>query len=89
MNAMRRFTMLFMLGLLSLDLATDLRAQTTKFRFERLSVAEGLSQNTVSVIYQDATGFMWFGTEDGLNKYDGYTFTTFKHNPDDSTSIWS
>jgi ligand-binding sensor domain-containing protein len=36
---------------------------------------------------QDSQGFMWFGTEDGLNKYDGYTFTVYKHDPEDPTSL--
>ena len=38
-------------------------------------------------ILQDSKGFMWFGTEDGLNKYDGYTFTVYKHDPEDPNSI--
>ena len=47
----------------------------------------GLSQNTVHSILQDSDGFMWFATEDGLNKYDGYNFTVFKNDQLDSTSI--
>ena len=35
---------------------------------------------------QDSQGFMWFGTEDGLNKYDGYTFTVYKHDPETLTA---
>lgn len=46
--------------------------------FEHLSLNEGLSNNSVNCILQDQEGFMWFGTDDGLNKYDGYTFTTFR-----------
>ena len=56
-------------------------------RFGRLSIEDGLSQSTVEAIVQDRSGFMWFGTEDGLNRYDGYTFTIFKHDPDDPGSI--
>ncbi|MEJ2543464.1 MAG: two-component regulator propeller domain-containing protein [Calditrichaceae bacterium] len=56
-------------------------------KFKRLSIEQGLSQSTVETIIQDQLGFMWFGTEDGLNRYDGYEFTIFKHDPDDSTSI--
>ena len=47
-------------------------------RFERLSLDEGLSQSAVMAITQDDTGFMWFGTENGLNRYDGYVFRHFK-----------
>ena len=56
-------------------------------KFKRLSVEAGLSQSTVNCILQDSKGFMWFGTDDGLNKYDGYGFMIYKHNPDDPFSI--
>ena len=36
---------------------------------------------------KDSQGFMWFGTEEGLNKYDGYTFTVYKHDPEDPNSL--
>ena len=58
-----------------------------KFIFDRLSINDGLSQSSVKCIVQDKKGFMWFGTEDGLNKYDGYEFTIYKNNPADSNSI--
>ncbi len=58
-------------------------------RFDHISIEQGLSQSTVGCILQDHKGFMWFGTEDGLNKYNGYTFTTFRHNPEDPNSISS
>ncbi|GAB3940821.1 hybrid sensor histidine kinase/response regulator transcription factor [Spirosoma harenae] len=50
-------------------------------QFDHLSVKDGLSNNSVNCILQDREGFMWFGTNDGLNKYDGYTFTTLRPNP--------
>ena len=50
-------------------------------QFEHVSVENGLSNNSVMCIFQDREGFMWFGTNDGLNKYDGYTFTTLKADP--------
>jgi ligand-binding sensor domain-containing protein len=62
-------------------------AQSQKLRFERLTIEDGLSQNAILAIAQDTQGFLWFGTEDGLNKYDGYQFTVFKHDPDDPASL--
>ncbi|GAA4455020.1 sensor histidine kinase [Nibrella saemangeumensis] len=55
-------------------------AQPT-FQFEHISTEQGLSQRAVLSICQDREGFMWFGTLDGLNKYDGYQFTVFKPDP--------
>ncbi len=62
-------------------------AQESGVRFEHFSLDEGLSQSIVAVIHKDRRGFMWFGTESGLNKFDGYQFTVYKYNPFDSTSI--
>jgi signal transduction histidine kinase/ligand-binding sensor domain-containing protein/DNA-binding response OmpR family regulator len=56
-------------------------------RFERLTTASGLSQNTIHKIIQDKNGFLWFATADGLNRYDGYSFETFRNNPSDITSL--
>jgi diguanylate cyclase (GGDEF)-like protein/PAS domain S-box-containing protein len=56
-------------------------------RFTRISVEQGLSQNSVQAILQDHVGFMWFGTEEGLNRYDGYTFLVFKHDPHDARTL--
>ncbi|MDX1482615.1 MAG: two-component regulator propeller domain-containing protein, partial [Woeseiaceae bacterium] len=47
-------------------------------RFEHLTLDDGLSQSSVISIHQDATGFMWFGTENGLNRYNGYEFDSFR-----------
>ncbi|MDZ7303648.1 MAG: response regulator [candidate division KSB1 bacterium] len=58
-----------------------------KIAFKRLTIDDGLSQNAVFAIVQDRQGFMWFGTKDGLNRYDGYSFTVYQHNPFDSTSL--
>lgn len=55
--------------------------------FEHLGVKDGLSQGTVRTILQDSRGFMWFGTEDGLNRYDGYEIRVFKSVEDDSTTL--
>ena len=50
-------------------------------RFKRLSTVDGLSQTMVTSILQDDQGFIWFGTQYGLNRYDGYKFKVFKHDP--------
>jgi hypothetical protein len=50
-------------------------------RFSRLSTAQGLSQTQVSEIVQDDQGFVWFGTQYGLDRYDGYEFKVFTHDP--------
>lgn len=55
--------------------------------FEQLDTDRGLSSNTVNVVYCDAMGLMWIGTEDGLNTFDGYTIRSFKPNHNDTTSI--
>ncbi len=61
-------------------------AETT-FRFEHFDVDSGLSQNSVNDIVQDKYGFMWFATQGGLSRFDGYKFTHFKHQPDDAHSL--
>jgi ligand-binding sensor domain-containing protein/signal transduction histidine kinase len=62
-------------------------AQAQTIRFERMTAEEGLSQNAILSIAQDTQGFLWIGTEDGLNKYDGYQFTVYKHDPDDPNTL--
>lgn len=58
-----------------------------KIRFDRLSRRDGLAHSTVAAISQDHSGFIWLGTQDGLNRYDGYTFVTFKKVAGDDTSL--
>jgi signal transduction histidine kinase/ligand-binding sensor domain-containing protein/DNA-binding response OmpR family regulator len=75
--------------LFSLFIYLDLYSQHTDYKFEHLSIANGLSHNTVTGIIQDHKGFIWIGTNDGLNLYDGYSFRVFKADAFDSTSISS
>jgi ligand-binding sensor domain-containing protein/signal transduction histidine kinase len=63
------------------------RDPASTIRFDHITGEDGLSQNVVLAIAQDQRGFMWFGTEDGLNKYDGYQFTIYKHDPDDAQTL--
>jgi ligand-binding sensor domain-containing protein/signal transduction histidine kinase len=55
-------------------------------KFEHVSVEHGLTQSTVNCILQDSRGFMWFGTDDGLNRFDGYGFVVYRHDPQDPQS---
>lgn len=55
--------------------------------FEQLSVEHGLSQSSVTCILQDKNGFLWFGTDDGLNRYDGYDIRVYTNNPSDPNSL--
>jgi ligand-binding sensor domain-containing protein/serine phosphatase RsbU (regulator of sigma subunit) len=58
-----------------------------EIEFKHISLDQGLSQATVYCILQDKKGFMWFGTQDGLNRYDGYNFIVYKPHPDHPGSI--
>lgn len=61
--------------------------QQKEYNFINFSSKNGLASNTVNVIVKDKYGFMWFGTEDGLNKFDGHNFTVYRHRENDTTSI--
>ncbi|MBI1770093.1 MAG: hypothetical protein HYR67_17130 [Bacteroidetes bacterium] len=61
--------------------------QPSNLRLENFNTEAGLSQNLVYSIAQDKQGFLWFGTDEGLNRFDGYEFKVFRHSPQDSTSI--
>jgi ligand-binding sensor domain-containing protein len=58
-------------------------ARPRSLRFEHLSIEQGLTQETVKTILQDRAGFMWFGTQSGLNRYDGYRIRAFRSDPAD------
>ena len=55
--------------------------------FEHITSENGLSQNAGLDIFQDSRGYLWIGTQDGLNRYDGYSFKVYKHDPDDPRSL--
>jgi ligand-binding sensor domain-containing protein len=59
------------------------------YYFRHYQVEQGLSNNTVYCTLQDKHGFLWFGTKDGLNRFDGYTFKTFRHDPRNKNSVSS
>jgi len=62
-------------------------AQEINYRIDKVTVEDGLSNNTVRSIIQDKQGFMWFGTESGLNRYDGSHFKIYYNHPNDSNSL--
>lgn len=62
-------------------------SQEYPIKFGYLSVEQGLSQLSVMAIYQDREGFMWFGTRNGLNRYDGYRFQIFRESGKDTAPI--
>ncbi|MCP4403497.1 MAG: response regulator [bacterium] len=68
-------------------LPATIHAQGPTIRFDRLSIEHDLSHNEVRAIVQDSRGFLWFGTKNGLNKYDGYHFTVYKHDPLNPSSL--
>jgi two-component system sensor histidine kinase ChiS len=84
---MRAKACLLLLLLLALVYPTTVQAKESPARFERISIEQGLSQVTIYCILQDSRGLMWFGTEDGLNRYDGYNFTIYKRDPADLHSL--
>jgi len=57
------------------------------YNIERFSIDNGLSQSAVQCLYIDSKGFLWVGTQDGLNRYDGYSFKVFRNQPMDTLSI--
>lgn len=67
--------------LLILFLHPELYSKSVPDKFTRLNVTHGLAHNSVSSIGQDKYGFMWFGTFDGLSRYDSRNFVNFRHNP--------
>jgi len=85
--AVKKILLLFPFFLITVS--STLRAQNSDITFEQISLEQGLSQSIVECIVQDNQGFMWFATEDGLNKYDGYTFNVFLHNAADHGSLSS
>lgn len=62
-------------------------SQKESLRFEHFTVENGLSDNRITALLQDSKGYIWIGTFDGLNKYDGYTFTKYQLDPFDSNSV--
>ncbi len=66
---------------------SSLLAQNNKYSIEHISIEQGLSHGRILCILQDSRSFIWIGTANGLNRYDGHTFKIYSHDPSDSLSI--
>jgi signal transduction histidine kinase/ligand-binding sensor domain-containing protein/DNA-binding response OmpR family regulator len=64
-----------------------LLAQAPKLKFKHITTEQGLSNSTIECIFQDSRGFIWFGTRDGLNRFDGYQMTVYRYDAKDTNSI--
>jgi ligand-binding sensor domain-containing protein len=94
---MIRFVSIFFLSLLSsfvfcqihnysdFKIAGDV--EQVRLEFEHLTVSDGLASNEVYCVFQDSYGYLWFGTTNGLSRYDGYQFHNYRNDSEDSTSI--
>lgn len=76
----------FQMGLL-LGFFSTLHAQAPNLKFSHITSEQGLSNSSIQTIFQDSRDFLWFGTTDGLNRYDGYAMTVYRFNRKDTTSI--
>jgi ligand-binding sensor domain-containing protein/serine/threonine protein kinase len=78
-RALARFILLPMIAVVWTFLVSSVTAQETAPRFRRVGLDDGLSQAGAQCLLQDRAGFLWAGTQDGLNRYDGYTFKIFRN----------
>ncbi|MCP5049049.1 MAG: response regulator [bacterium] len=91
---MNRYNFFRFIFLVLMVLFPGLYAGVNNLRFEHLAIKDGLSNNNVRCILQDGKGFMWFGTLNGLNRFDGYQVKTYKHDPGNpgslsNNAVWS
>ncbi len=77
----------YVITIIFLFFAFFTEAQNSPYRFKTLSVNDGLSQNSIWQILRDRNGFLWVGTADGLNRYDGYEVTAYKRDLKDTNSL--
>ena len=75
------------LGLLSLQPPISTNAQLQSLRFHHLTPAQGLAHEIVLCVLQDRQGYLWIGTQRGLNRFDGYTFTLYRHSLNNPNSL--
>lgn len=90
MNLKRPFW-IFILCLSFFQLGQFMLAQENStipsYSFEKFQLPDGIRSNSVQSIIQDNYGYMWYASKNGLHRWDGYQFKTYRHDPEDSTSI--
>ena len=74
----------FIISILSLNIIS---AQNTSYKFDYYDISNGLSQNRAQVIFQASDGYIYVGSQGGLDRFDGYSFNYYSHNPSDSTTV--
>lgn len=77
----------FLYVLIFLFLICSTKISANELNFKRYTLEDGLSQSVVLDIVQDSKGFIWIATQDGLNRFDGYEFKVYRHNPNDTNTI--
>ncbi|MFB9058253.1 two-component regulator propeller domain-containing protein [Mariniflexile ostreae] len=87
MSFKKYLTFLFLCLLIGGAYGQEQKNEFKSLKFKQLSLIEGLSQSSVLCILQDTKGFLWFGTRDGLNKYDGHDFKIYRHSSQSPQSI--
>src|SRR5258706_5106624 len=88
LHSFARISRCFIL-VLTVGISVPAFAQQTNLKFQHLNPGVGLSESDVTCVLQDSRGFMWFGTQEGLNKYDGYDFTVYRNDQRNDSSISS
>ncbi|MCT4646829.1 MAG: response regulator [Carboxylicivirga sp.] len=79
--------MLILQILIAILTCTSSFSQESKLNFQTISISDGLSHNNINCIFQDSRGFLWIGTKDGLNRYDGYNILTYFSRREDEKSL--
>ena len=77
------------LSILFIFCLTRTYADDSNYLFRHYQVENGLSDNMATCCVQDRKGYIWIGTRDGLNRFDGYTFKVFRNDPDETETLGS
>ena len=82
-----RLIILFLFGIGIFPLFHIAISQAQVLNVDHFTIENGMSQTSVNCIIQDSQGFLWAGTQDGLNKFDGYSFRVYKNEPSDTNTL--